>query len=158
MLVRLTAASAHSANLTVAELDAADLRTAHLTGADPARRPPRRRGPALADVRSARWSGAVTGAAPAHYAELRGAADLAQAQSPAWSATPHTPAARPPRPRHPRALLWSCWPEPPPGFDALIERLARAGGQPADDVRAGLLCRTGTPCPAAVGRDDCPAR
>jgi uncharacterized protein YjbI with pentapeptide repeats len=160
----LNAARLDAADLSVAGLEGADLRTARLTGAD--LRGARLQGADLrwADLRSVRWAGAQTGAGLAHYADLRGADDLSQAQlaglvGNAGTLLPDHPA---PDTRAGYYVL-SCWPEPPPGFDALVGRLAR-GGQPAADIRAGLLCppggrprRTGTACAADIAREACVA-
>jgi uncharacterized protein YjbI with pentapeptide repeats len=159
----LATARLESTNLTVSELQGTDLRTARFDNAD--LRGARLDGADLrwAGFRGARWSGADLAAAPAHYADFRGARELSQAQldglvGNAGTLLPDRPAPDTREPFH----VWSCWPEPPEGFDELVARLSANNPQSAPQLRASLLCpdgeaprRTGTPCPLDRSREAC---
>ena len=147
----LSEAGLEGANLSEARLDGADLREARLEGANLSEA--RLEGADLseADLRKSKWAGTSNPTLLAHFADLRGAQGLTQAQLDTMIGNAGTLLTFVPDNVQP-LYVWSCWETPPQGFDALVARVAGREGSDPEDVRAEFLCgpdnphvKTGTP-------------
>ena len=137
----LREARMEGAYLGLAGLVGADLREARLEGAI-------LRG---ASLKSAKWAGGTL-RSPAHFADFRGGHGLTQAYLDGVIGNERTllPEGAAPDTGEP-FYVWSCWPTPPPGFDAMLQA-AKRPGQDEADLKKEWLCpegtapkRTGTP-------------
>ncbi|TPE51495.1 pentapeptide repeat-containing protein [Amaricoccus solimangrovi] len=133
----LRGARMEGANLSGARMEGADLWQARMEGAD-------LRG---ADLRNSKWAGASIRASPAHFADLRGAQDVTQAQldqfiGNAGTLLPEGNAPDTGEPYH----VWSCWETPPEGFDDLVRYLYLSNPFVSEsELRAEFLCRQDNP-------------
>lgn len=145
----LTKARLERANLKSARLDGANLGEARLQGADLTEAQVRGTNLSWADFRAAKWANVSGGGCPAHFADLRGAKNLAPSLLHALVGNAATLL-----PDHsPGLYIPHKWAKEPPGFDRLLDMLAGSGGD-RREVRAQLLCasgegpmKTGTPWP-----------
>jgi hypothetical protein len=138
----LAGARLEGANLRLARLEGADLAGARLEGANLG----------YADLRESNWVGASNRASPAHFADLRGAQGLTQAQIEDWIGNDETLLPDWKNENGEDFYVWSCWKTPPPNLDALLmlEEPFNAGARAR--LRANWVCgpdnppgRTGTP-------------
>jgi hypothetical protein len=138
-------AQLEQANLNWARLSGANLNLARLSGADLR----------YADLRRSQWSGTPQFTSPAHFADLRGARSLTQAQLDQLIGNEETLLPLTPADTGDPFFIWSCWKTPPTGLGVIL----LVAGPFASDVdraalRAEFLCgpgnprrKTGTPWP-----------
>ncbi len=131
----LFGARMEGANLSFARMERANLREARMEGADLSLARMERANLSGANFRSAKWAGASNRASPAHFADLRGAQDLTQAQLDELIGNGQTllPEGDAPDSRE-LYYIWNCWEIPPEGFDDLLRRWA--GSENWSDQRA----------------------
>lgn len=135
----LRAAMLEAANLTRAHLGGADLRYARLKGANLTEG--RLDGADLRDaqLQAADWTGATFAASPVHAADFAAGQNLTQSQLAHVIGDIYTTLPLDAETGE-QLYVWTCWPEPPPNLDLLLQR---SSDYEHPDLRARWLCPPG---------------